>query len=150
MAFEDIFAEPKGIESMKSVWLCSQKAFNCSFNCCYLLLTLLTAPNVAFIREGCVRDWPLRFQHIWCIGPQLVGCRMNLLAVRKMLRLVLGALCGPCCEVAGLLCSRIKVRYQRLPEGHDDDADEDILQVVTQDITTGQFKKTENVHREAS
>jgi hypothetical protein len=34
------------------------------------------------------------------------------------------ACCGPCAEVCGLYFSKVKVRYQRLPDGdHHDDKD---------------------------
>lgn len=68
VAFEDVLAEPSGINSANCIWLNSYKCFNCGKNCCYKLLTLLCGICIALF-WGC-QFAVTAFQYIWCCTPQ--------------------------------------------------------------------------------
>ena len=63
------------------------------------------------------------FQHIWCMGPCLRTWKINCAFFRACCTIFLVACCGPCAEVCGLYFSKIKVRYQRLPDREEEDKD---------------------------
>ena len=46
--WDDIIGEPEGIKSTQCAWNCSYKCFRGTKNCCYILLTTLFAPCLAF------------------------------------------------------------------------------------------------------
>ena len=46
--WDDIIGEPDGIKSTQCAWNCSYKCFRGTRNCCYILLTTLFAPCLAF------------------------------------------------------------------------------------------------------
>ena len=46
--WDDIIGEPEGIKSTQCAWNCSYKCFRCTSRCCYILLTTLFAPCLAF------------------------------------------------------------------------------------------------------
>ena len=46
--WDDIIGEPEGIKSTQCAWNCSYKCFRGTRNCCYILLTTLFAPCLAF------------------------------------------------------------------------------------------------------
>ena len=71
----------------------------------------LNANDVFFI---CVK-------HIWCLGPCLRAHKINCAFIRNCCTVGLAAACGPIVETCGLLLGKIKVRYQKLPEGEDRD-----------------------------
>ncbi|TRY62531.1 hypothetical protein TCAL_06295 [Tigriopus californicus] len=73
-------------------------------------------------RNMIVRSY-FHFQHIWCIGPFLRSWKINCSFVRSCLSIGLAASCGPCAETCGLYFSKIKVRYQRLPDRDHDEKD---------------------------
>lgn len=119
--WDDIIGEPEGIRSPDWAWNCSYKCFRGTKNCCYVLMAVIFGPCVAFcsaINFAC-----LAFQHIWCIGPFLRSWKINCSFVRSCLSIGLAATCGPCAETCGLYFSKIKVRYQRLPDRDHDEKD---------------------------
>ena len=46
--WDDIIGEPEGLRSIDCAWNCSYKCFKGTKNCCYILLTVLFAPCLAF------------------------------------------------------------------------------------------------------
>ena len=46
--WDDIIGEPEGLRSIDCAWNCSYKCFKGTRNCCYILLTVLFAPCLAF------------------------------------------------------------------------------------------------------
>ena len=46
--WDDVIGEPEGIRSTDCAWNCSYKCFRGTKNCCYILLTTLFAPCLAF------------------------------------------------------------------------------------------------------
>ena len=46
--WDDIVGEPEGLRSTTCAWNCSYKCFCGTKNCCYILLTTLFAPCLAF------------------------------------------------------------------------------------------------------
>lgn len=60
-------------------------------------------------------------QYIWCLGPWLKAFRINCMFLRSCLSISLASVCGPCAETCGLYFSKMKVRYQKIPNGGDDD-----------------------------
>ena len=50
------------------------------------------------------------------MSPCLRTWKINCAFFRSCLTIGLAATCGPCAETCGLYFSRIKVRYQRLPD----------------------------------
>ncbi len=46
--WDDVIGEPEGIRSPACAWNCSYKCFRGTKNCCYLLLTTIFAPCLAF------------------------------------------------------------------------------------------------------
>lgn len=116
--WDDIIGEPEGLRSLDCAWNCSYKCFKGTKNCCYILLTVLFAPCFAFcsaLNFAC-----LAFQHIWCMGPCLRTWKINCAFVRACCTVGLAGCCGPCAESCGLYFAKIKVRYQRLPDGEED------------------------------
>merc|ERR1711976_804042 len=95
--WDDIIGEPEGIKSTQCAWNCSYKCFRGTRNCCYILLTTLFAPCLAFC--SAVNFACLAFQHIWCMGPCLRTWKINF--------------------------AKIKVCYQRVPDS--DGGEKDIM-----------------------
>merc|ERR1719336_2883557 len=62
--WDDVFGEPEGVRSADCAWQCSHKCFHGTRSCCYLSLTTIFAPCLAF-------------QHIWCLGPCLRTWKIN-------------------------------------------------------------------------
>jgi len=122
--WDDIIGEPEGIKSTQCAWNCSYKCFRGTNRCCYILLTTLFGPCLAFcsaINFAC-----LAFQHIWCMGPCLRTWKINCAFFRTVFTVCMAASCGPCAESCGLYFAKIKVRYQRVP---DSDGEKDIMLV---------------------
>merc|ERR1719510_1647736 len=46
--WDDVFGEPEGVRSTDCAWSLSYKCFHSTRSCCYLLLTTLFAPFLAF------------------------------------------------------------------------------------------------------
>jgi len=119
--WDDVIGEPEGIRSTECAWNCSYKCFRGTKNCCYLLLATIFAPCLAFcsaINFAC-----LAFQHIWCMTPCLRTWKINCAFVRTCMTIGLAATCGPCAEICGLYFSKVRVRYQRMPDAGGEDKD---------------------------
>ena len=54
------------------------------------------------------------------MGPCLRTWKINCAFVRACCTVGLAGCCGPCAESCGLYFAKIKVRYQRLPDGEED------------------------------
>eukprot|EP00090_Calanus_glacialis_P027885 TRINITY_DN4437_c0_g1_i1.p1 TRINITY_DN4437_c0_g1~~TRINITY_DN4437_c0_g1_i1.p1 ORF type:complete len:163 (+),score=27.70 TRINITY_DN4437_c0_g1_i1:54-491(+) len=116
--WDDVFGEPEGVRSTDCAWSCSYKCFHGTRSCCYLTLTTLFAPCLAFcsaLNFAC-----LAFNHIWCLGPCLRTWKINCSFFRACCTVCMAACCGPCAETCGLYFSKVKVRYQRLPDGEEE------------------------------
>ena len=46
--WDDVFGEPEGVRSNECAWRTSYKCFHGTRSCCYLFLTALFAPCMAF------------------------------------------------------------------------------------------------------
>ena len=46
--WDDVIGEPEGLRSIPCAWNCSYKCFRGTRNCCYILLTTLFGPCLAF------------------------------------------------------------------------------------------------------
>ncbi|CAB4056993.1 CAV3 [Lepeophtheirus salmonis] len=117
--WDDIIGEPEGLRTIDCAWKCSHTCFRGTRNCCYIVLTTLFAPIFAFcsaINLAC-----LAFQHIWCYGPCLRTWKINCAFVRAWNLVCMTAVCGPCVEIFGMYFSKLKVRYQRLPDAESDE-----------------------------
>merc|ERR1719336_776975 len=104
--WDDVFGEPEGVRSTDCAWSFSYKCFHSTRSCCYLLLTTLFAPFLAFCAAmncACLRTW-----------------KINCSFVRACCTVCMAAWCGPCAETCGLYFSKVKVRYQRLPDGEEE------------------------------
>jgi len=105
--FEDVLGEPEGAHSADCVWGCAYKCFNCSKNCCYLVLTYLCAIPMSLC-WGC-KFACIAFCHIWKITPCLKVCQMNLGCMQKMYGYIVACMCNPICEAFALCFSKINV-----------------------------------------
>jgi len=117
--WDDVIGEPEGIRSTDCAWNLSHKCFSGSKHYCYLILSTLFGPCVALctgLNMAC-----LAFQHIWCFVPTLRACKINCAFVRVLMQVCLAGCCGPWAEACGLYFAKIKVRYQRVPDGDDKD-----------------------------
>jgi len=117
--WDDIVGEPEGIKSLDCTWNCSRSCFQCTRNGCYILLTLLMAPCLAFgagLNFAC-----LSFQHIWCNGPGLRVCKIQFAFARKINKVVMAAVVAPCTEAMGLVLSKAKVRTMKMEASDEDD-----------------------------
>jgi hypothetical protein len=83
-----------------------------------------TRPHYARAKTTMKRIINCHFQHIWCMGPCLRTWKINCAFFRNCCTVCMVATCGPCAETCGLYFSKVKVRYQRLPDG---DEDKDIM-----------------------
>ena len=63
------------------------------------------------------------FQHIWCMTPCLRTWKINCAFVRTCCTIGLAATIGPCAEICGLYFSKVRVRYQRMPDAPGEDKD---------------------------
>ncbi|XP_076028868.1 caveolin-3-like isoform X2 [Oratosquilla oratoria] len=115
--WDDIIGEPEGLRTPDKCWDCSMSCYDGTRRCCYVLLVVLFAPIIAFC-NGC-QFACLAFNQVWCVGPCLRIFKINCATIQKFWRTCLAAICVPVAEVYGLLCSKIKVRYQRVPDAID-------------------------------
>lgn len=106
--WDDIIGEPEGLQSLDFTWECSQFCFKGTQACCYILMTVLTAPCFAFcagMNFAC-----LGFMHIWAAGPCIRMCKINMAVLRKLNSVCMSAICAPFCETTGLLLSKMRLR----------------------------------------
>ena len=78
--------------------------------------------NITFFwaARGLMTHSSITFQHIWCMGPCLRTLKINCAFFRTCTTVCLAGTCGPCAEACGLYFAKIKVRYQRLPDGEEE------------------------------
>ncbi|RXG53615.1 Caveolin-2, partial [Armadillidium vulgare] len=117
--FDDIIGEPGEPLTPEFCWNCSRKCYTYTQRFLYIILVVIFSPFIAFF-TGCAFAC-VAFQQIWCIGPCLRCWKINLATVRNFWWGFLLACCGPCAEVLGLYFSKIKVRYQKLPDSDSND-----------------------------
>ena len=77
-------------------------------------------------------------QHVWCLGPFLRSYKINGAFIHACCTIGLTSYCAPVMETCGLLLGKIKVKYQRLPDGKEK---EDMFYIV--------WKKSQCCYREA-
>ena len=63
----------------------------------------------------------LAFYHIWCFMPTLRIVKINCALFRMINQVMLAGCCGPMYEMYGLLFSKIKIKYQKVPDGDEKD-----------------------------
>ncbi|XP_023333696.1 caveolin-1 [Eurytemora carolleeae] len=104
--WDDVFGEPEGIRSADWAWRCSFKCFRGTreHSCMPLAPDPMRVPSC----------------HIWCLAPCLRTWKINCSFTRACCTVFCAACCGPCSETCGLYFSKVKVRYQRLPDGDDE------------------------------
>ncbi|CAL4111148.1 unnamed protein product [Meganyctiphanes norvegica] len=125
--WDDIVGEPEGLRTPDSCWNCSTKCYDGTRRCCYVFLVVLCGPFLA-----CMSGFSfacITFQQVWCIGPCLRQWKINWATYKRFYEAVTLACCAPLVEVCALLCSRAKVRYQKLPDGDGRDMDEQYFNV---------------------
>ena len=66
-------------------------------------------------------------QHVWCLGPFLRSYKINGAFIHACCTIGLTSYCAPVMETCGLLLGKIKVKYQRLPDGKEK---EDMFYIV--------------------
>ncbi|KAK2163117.1 hypothetical protein LSH36_85g03027, partial [Paralvinella palmiformis] len=106
--FEEIFAEPEGVQSADCIWRSSYRCFNGTLGCCYRFLTLLCSLPTAFC-------WACQYAciaccHVWCITPWLTYLQMYLQPSAVACSLMINAYCVPVCEAFALCFSKITVK----------------------------------------
>ncbi|KAL3852809.1 hypothetical protein ACJMK2_016424 [Sinanodonta woodiana] len=97
--FEDVLAEPEGIQSIDCVWKLSFCCFNFWKNFCYKLSTLCCGICIA-AEWGCEFAC-IAFNHIWFITPCLRVCEVNCGVMKKLYGFVIGCCLDPCCDSCG-------------------------------------------------
>ncbi|CAG0901024.1 unnamed protein product [Darwinula stevensoni] len=115
VSYDDVFAEPDGIRSLDCVWRLSNTCFKGSKNFCYMGLTLFVAPIIALCQG--FHFAILSFCHIWCVSACVRSCKINCAVVRNCCEIFCHACISPCYEACGMCLSRVKVKYQKLPDG---------------------------------
>ncbi|CAG0917000.1 unnamed protein product [Notodromas monacha] len=123
--WDDVIGEPEGISSPDCTWKCSAMLFTMMKQAIYLLLTVIFAPFAACClgaQFAC-----LSCCHIWCCMPCLRTYKINCAMWKNFYEVWLAATCTPCCESIGRVFSKARVRYQRLPDG--DDEEKNVFQV---------------------
>uniref|UniRef100_A0A6A7G7X6 Caveolin n=1 Tax=Hirondellea gigas TaxID=1518452 RepID=A0A6A7G7X6_9CRUS len=115
--WDDIVGEPEGLKTPDSCWNCSFKCYNGTRRCCYVLLVVIFGPCIAFISG--INFACLSFNQVWCIGPCFRSYKINMATFRNFWLTFLMAVYSPMATVMGLLCSKVKVRYQKLHDGPD-------------------------------
>ncbi|KAF0305171.1 Caveolin-1 [Amphibalanus amphitrite] len=123
--WDDIIAEPEGIQSGDCTWRTSYKCFYGTKHCCYRVLSFILGPLLACCL-GC-QFACLAFQHIWCNTPCLRQCKINCNFVRAVNRVCMQATLAPCFDVCGMMFQRIRVRHGPLPS--EDPKEEDLFVV---------------------
>lgn len=120
--WDDIVGEPEGLNTPTGCWNCSHKCYNGTRTCCYVLLVVLFAPFIAFfngINFAC-----LSFNQVWCVGPCYRLFKINMATIRSFWETCLMAGCQPVIGVISLIFSNVKVRYQKLNDGMDTNAED--------------------------
>ena len=64
---------------------------------------------------------------MWCLGPFLRSYKINGAFIHACCTIGLTSYCAPVMETCGLLLGKIKVKYQRLPDGKEK---EDMFYIV--------------------
>ncbi|XP_070557273.1 caveolin-3-like [Ptychodera flava] len=105
--FEDVLAEPPGAHSSDGVWRCVFKAFLCSKNVCFKVLSFICAVPSAFC-WGC-QFACISFTHIYAVTPCLKAYVMNIGACKMIYGVTVRICCDPCYEACGRMFSDIRV-----------------------------------------
>ena len=79
-----------------------------------------------------IQTWKIKdifpcLQHVWCLGPFLRSYKINGAFIHACCTIGLTSYCAPVMETCGLLLGKIKVKYQRLPDGKEK---EDMFYIV--------------------
>ncbi|XP_045166734.1 caveolin-3-like [Mercenaria mercenaria] len=105
-AFEDVLAEPEGVQSIDCVWKLSYSCFECWKNLCYKLTTLLCGCCIA-ASWGC-EFASVAFLHVWQFTPTLKVLQINCTYYRKWWSLILSCCVDPCCISCGQIFHAFK------------------------------------------
>lgn len=123
--WDDVIGEPEGIASPNCTWTCSQCCFRTLKNITYVLMTVVFAPFAAAclgVQFAC-----LSCCHIWCCMPCLRTYKINCAMAKNFYEVYLAACCTPCMESMGRIFSKARIRYQRVPDG--DDEEKNVFQI---------------------
>ncbi|KAM9324386.1 caveolin-3 [Gastrophryne carolinensis] len=111
--FEDVIAEPYGVQSFDGVWKASYTTFTVTKYWCYRLLSTLIGIPLALL-------WGflfalISFCHIWAVMPCVKSYLIEIQCVSRTFSLCVRTFCDPIFEALGKVFSAIKVTLQKQP-----------------------------------
>ncbi|XP_034308290.2 caveolin-1-like isoform X1 [Crassostrea angulata] len=106
VAFEDVLAEPDGIQSNTCVWTLSNLCFRFWRSCTYKLMTLTCGMCIAMY-WGCEFSY-IAFMHIWYVTPCLRILEINCVSCQKIYALCINCWIVPFCEACGSIFINFK------------------------------------------
>lgn len=114
--FDDVLAEPDGLESPDCVWTTSHECYTCSRNCCYTVMAGLCGWFLSIY-------WGLNFAimsfaHVWCATPCARNFSINCNAFQRCFGHVVTCCLAPFCEVCSIGFSRIVITQKQWRTRH--------------------------------